>query len=71
MAELGEEVEIERGVAATLPSNSRKRRTLPPPWVEAKDRFPPDSADHGLWGSASGQFEPLPLSTLRDRCQIT
>ena len=40
MAELGEEVEIERGVAASLPSNGRKRRTLPPPWVEAKDGFP-------------------------------
>jgi len=40
MAELGEEVEIERGVAASLPSNGRKRRTLSPPWVEAKDGFP-------------------------------
>ena len=40
MADLGEEVEIERGVAASLPSNGRKRRTLPPPWVEAKDGFP-------------------------------
>jgi len=40
MADLGEEVEIERGVAASLPSNGRKRRTLPPPWVDANDRFP-------------------------------
>ena len=40
MAELGEEVEIERGIAASLPSDGRNRRTLPPPWVEAKDRFP-------------------------------
>jgi hypothetical protein len=31
MAELAEEVEIERGVAASLPSNGRKRHTLPPP----------------------------------------
>ena len=45
MAELGEAVQIERGVAASLPCNGRKRRTLPPPWVEAMVGSPPTAAN--------------------------
>ena len=56
MAELREEVEIERGVAASLPSNGRKRRTLPPPWVEAKDRFSPSFAVPGGVGERPEWF---------------
>ena len=49
MDELGEEVEIERGVAASLPSNGAETAHLAT-WVAAKDRSPPYSAGPGCLG---------------------
>jgi len=66
MAELGEEVEIERGVAASLPSNGRKRRTLPPPWVEAKDRFPPGADLDGTQKEQRGRVDMAPSLVVRN-----